>query len=84
LKGVADFAQQSLGSAVRVGRPKGLIALPEAHAGPAFATLAGLVRFAASDPIDLRSLEPGTGQLVTKASPGALLQRLMAAFRANY
>ena len=84
LKGVADYAQQSLGSAVRVGRPKGLIALPEAHAGPAFATLAGLVRFAASDPIDLRSLEPGTGQLVTKASPGALLQRLMAAFRANY
>ncbi|RYD48301.1 MAG: cell division protein FtsA, partial [Sphingomonadales bacterium] len=84
LKGVADYAQQSLGSAVRVGRAKGLIALPEAHGGPAFATLAGLARFAASDPIDLRSLEPSSGQLVTKASPGALLQRLMAAFRANY
>jgi len=83
LKGVADYAQQSLGSAVRVGRPKGLTALPEAHSGPAFATLAGLARFAATDPIDLRSLEP-THQLVTKTSPGALLQRLMAAFRANY
>ncbi|MES2989443.1 MAG: cell division protein FtsA [Pseudomonadota bacterium] len=83
LKGVADYAQQSLGSAVRVGRPKGLVALPEAHGGPAFATLAGLARFAAADPIDLRSLEPAH-QMVTKASPGALLQRLMAAFRANY
>jgi cell division protein FtsA len=83
LKGVADYAQQSLGSAVRIGRPKGLAALPEAHSGPAFSTLAGLARFAATDPIDLRSLEP-SHQLVTKTSPGALFHRLMAAFRANY
>ena len=84
LKGIADYAQQSLGNAVRVGRPKGLIALPEAHAGPAFATLAGLARFAAMDPIDLRALEPSNHQIVTKASPGAVLQRLMATFRSNY
>lgn len=84
LKGIADYAQQSLGNAVRVGRPKGLIALPEAHAGPAFATLAGLARFAAADPIDLRALEPAGHQMVTKASPGAILQRLMTAFRSNY
>ncbi|WP_029935441.1 cell division protein FtsA [Sphingomonas sp. UNC305MFCol5.2] len=84
LKGIADYAQQSLGNAVRVGRPKGLIALPEAHAGPAFATLAGLARFAAADPIDLRALEPTGHQIVTKASPGAILQRLMTAFRSNY
>jgi cell division protein FtsA len=83
LKGIADYAQQSLGSAVRIGRPKGLAALPEAHSGPAFATLAGLARFAATDPIDLRSLEP-SHQLVTKTSSGALLRRLMAAFRTNY
>jgi cell division protein FtsA len=83
LKGIADYAQQSLGSAVRIGRPKGLAALPEAHSGPAFATLAGLARFAAADPIDLRSLEP-SHQLVTKTSSGALLRRLMAAFRTNY
>jgi len=83
LKGIADYAQQALGSAVRVGRPRGLIALPEAHSGPAFATLAGLARFAAADPIDLRSLEPAH-QLVTRASPRAVLSRLMAAFRANY
>jgi cell division protein FtsA len=84
LKGIADYAQQSLGSAVRVGRPKGLIGLPEAHSGPAFATLAGLARFAAADPIDLRSLQPSNGQLVTRTSPTAVFHRLMAAFRANY
>jgi cell division protein FtsA len=83
LKGLADYAQQVLGSSVRVGRPRGLVALPEAHSGPAFATLAGLARFAASDPIDLRSLEMHH-QLVTKASPGAVFSRLIAAFRSNY
>jgi cell division protein FtsA len=84
LKGIADYAQQFLGSAVRVGRPKGLVALPEAHAGPAFATLAGLARFAAANPIDLRALEPSRHQMVTRTNPGALFQRLIAAFRANY
>jgi cell division protein FtsA len=83
LKGIADYAQQLLGSTVKVGRPKGLIALPEAHSGPAFATLAGLARFAAADPIDLRALEP-QHQLVTRASPRAVLGRLMAAFKSNY
>ena len=83
LKGIADYAQQALGSAVRVGRPRGLAALPEAHSGPAFATLAGLARFAAADPIDLRSLEP-SHQLVTRSSPRAVFSRLITAFRANY
>ncbi|GAA0735921.1 cell division protein FtsA [Sphingomonas sp. ABOLD] len=84
LAGIADYAQQALGNAVRVGRPRGLLAMPNAHAGPAFSTLAGLTQFAAADPIDLRTLEPSRHQLVTRASPGALFQRLIAAFRANY
>ncbi|KTF67576.1 cell division protein FtsA [Sphingomonas sp. HT-1] len=84
LAGVADYAQQALGNAVRVGKPRGLLAMPSAHSGPAFSTLAGLAQFAAADPIDLRALEPGRHQLVTRASPGALFQRLIAAFRANY
>ncbi len=83
LKGIADYAQQALGRSVRVGRPRGLSALPEAHSGPAFATLAGLAAFAAADPVDLRALsEPY--QLVVRSTPKALLQRMMAAFRANY
>ncbi|PXA88272.1 cell division protein FtsA [Nostoc sp. 3335mG] len=83
LTGIADYMQQVLGSMVRVGRAKGLVALPEAHSGPAFATLAGLACFAAADPLDLRTLEP-KHQLVTRASPRAVFSRLLAAFRANY
>jgi cell division protein FtsA len=83
LKGIADYAQQALGRAVRVGRPRGLSGMPDAHSGPAFATLAGLARFAASDPVDLRALEP-THQMVTRSNPKAVFQRLIAAFRANY
>jgi cell division protein FtsA len=83
LRGIADYAQQVLGSPVRVGRPRGLSALPEAHAGPAFATLAGLATFAASDPVDLRAMETAY-QTVVRPKGGALFQRLMQAFRTNY
>lgn len=83
LKGIADYAQQALGRSVRIGRPRGLSALPEAHSGPAFATLAGLASFAAANPVDLRAIEP-QGQLVVRANPKALFQRMMTAFRANY
>lgn len=83
LKGIADYAQQALGRPVRVGRARGLVALPDAHSGPGFATLAGLAMFAASNPVDLRALQP-TQQMVSRPSTGALFQRLLTAFRANY
>ena len=83
LKGIADYAQQSLGRSVRIGRPRGLTGLPDAHAGPGFATLAGLAFFAASDPIDLRGLAP-MQQMVHR--PGGLrgFWKLVQAARANY
>ncbi len=83
LRGMADFAQSALGRAVRIGRPRGLIGLPEAHSGPGFATLAGLVHYAASDPIDLRQLM-AEGQTVHRLPAAGLVQRLMAAFRTGY
>jgi cell division protein FtsA len=83
LKGVADYAQQALGRSVRVGRPRGLTGLPEAHAGPGFATLAGLAFFAADDPIDLRGLVP-QAQTVTRARGMGAIRRLIQAARANY
>ncbi len=83
LKGVADYVQQALGRAVRVGRPRGLTALPDAHSGPAFATLAGLAFFAASDPIDLRSVAPAN-QMIHKPRGLGAVRRLMAAVKANY
>ncbi|MEP9403309.1 cell division protein FtsA [Sphingomonas sp. VNH70] len=83
LKGIADYAQQALGRPVRVGRARGLAMLPEAHAGPGFATLAGLAMFAASNPVDLRTL-PSGGQIVSRPTTGAFFQRLWTAFRTNY
>ncbi len=83
LKGIADYAQQALGRSVRVGRPRGLTGLPEAHSGPGFATLAGLAFFAANDPIDLRGLVQ-TAQTVHRPKGLKALRRLIQAARANY
>jgi cell division protein FtsA len=83
LRGIADYAQGALGRAVRIGRPRGLVGLPPAHSGPGFATLAGLVHYAASDPIDLRALMP-EHQLVHSLPKGGLMQRLIAAFKTGY
>jgi cell division protein FtsA len=83
LKGIADYAQQALGRSVRIGRPRGLTGLPEAHAGPGFATLAGLAFFAASDPIDLRGLAP-TQQMVHRQRGLRGFWKLVQAAKANY
>ncbi|WP_010215689.1 cell division protein FtsA [Sphingomonas sp. PAMC 26621] len=83
LKGIADYAQAALGRSVRIGRPRGLMGLPEAHATPAFTTLAGLAFYAAADPIDLRALS-SKQQLVHRPKGFAAFRRLMAAARANY
>jgi cell division protein FtsA len=60
-----------------------LIGLPDAHSGPAFATLSGLAQVAASNPIDLRQL-PVDQQTVHRAASGGLMQRMIAAFRSGY
>ncbi|WP_203310604.1 MULTISPECIES: cell division protein FtsA [Sphingomonas] len=83
LKGVADYAQQALGRSVRIGRPRGLTALPDAHGGPAFATLAGLAFYAASDPIDLRGAAPQP-QTVHRQKGLGMVRKLIQAARANY
>src|SRR4029453_7327829 len=54
-KNVADYMQGVLGRAVRVGRPKQLTGLPEAHSGPAFSTLVGLAILAGSGRGDIRA-----------------------------
>ena len=56
LAGFADFAQSALGRPVRIGKPPALRGLPEAHATPGFATLAGLCLYAADDPVDIRAV----------------------------
>lgn len=83
MKGIADFAQGALGRTVRVGRPLAMPGLPEAHSGPAFATLAGLARFAAEGPVDLRLMQH-EAQSVTTFASGSLWKRFMAAFKSEY
>jgi cell division protein FtsA len=80
LTGLADYAQSALGRPVRIGRSPQLRGLPEAHAVPGFATLAGLVLYAAEDPIDIRSIG---SRFQTRVKAGGLAQvgRIWAAMR---
>jgi cell division protein FtsA len=82
LKGIADYAQGVLGRAVRIGRPA-LRGLPEAHSGPAFATLVGLALFAASNELDLRGVA-APGAAARKEPGGNIVQRLISAFRSGF
>ncbi len=83
LKGIADHVQGVLGRAVRIGAPGGLVGTPEAHAGPSFATLCGLVLYAASDPVDLRQMH-SEAQDVRHFGSGRIFARIAEAIRANF
>lgn len=79
LRGIADFAQASLKRNVRIGRPRGLIGLPEAQSGAAFATLAGLILHGAAPRFDLTRLplkSGGTAQPRTQSALTRLFQQL--------
>ncbi|MEY4237924.1 MAG: cell division protein FtsA [Pseudomonadota bacterium] len=80
LAGLADYAQAALGKPVRIGRPLHIKGLPEAHATPGFSTLAGLVLYAAADPIDIRKVGR-SGQEVTRFDQLGLVGRLYRAVR---
>ncbi len=52
MQGVRDLAAMVLDKQVRLGRPVGLQGLPEATGGPAFATCAGLLRYAVVNQVE--------------------------------
>jgi cell division protein FtsA len=83
LKGIADYAQGVLGRAVRIGRPS-LPGLPDAHSGPAFATLVGLAQFAASSELDLRAVMSPQQAVQKESGGGNVVQRLISAFRSGF
>jgi cell division protein FtsA len=83
LKGIAEHVQAALGRAVRIGKPNGIAGVPEAHSGPAFTTLIGLVRYAASDPIDLKKQFDPEGEFAGGAMP-SLYERIKRAIRENF
>ncbi len=82
LKNIADYMQGVLGRAVRVGRPRTLTGLPEAHGGPAFSSLVGLALLSASDSGDLR--DPGRSGARQANKDSGLIGRLLTALKQGY
>ena len=82
LKNIADYMQGVLGRAVRVGRPKTITGLPEAHSGPAFSALVGLASLAASGTGDIRDLTLGT--IKERRPASGLVGRLISALKQGY
>lgn len=80
LVGLADYAQAALGKPVRIGRVPHLAGLAEAHVKPGFSTLAGLVLYAADDPVDIRSFGKGSQRTVRYSGIG-MVGRVVSAFR---
>lgn len=80
LAGLADYAQAALGKPVRIGKAPALRGLPDAHSTPGFATLAGLVLYAAADPVDIRAIGPSF-QPTHRYSGLALVNRVYRALR---
>jgi cell division protein FtsA len=78
LRGIADFAQGALARNVRVGRPRGLIGLPEAQSTAAFATLAGLILHGSQPRLDLARMpvSRGAGGRTAQDQPRSAFARL--------
>jgi cell division protein FtsA len=72
LVGLADYAQAALGRPVRIGSAPRLSGLPDGHAKAGFATLAGLVLYAAADPVDIRSIRSGYQLAMRPGGLGAI------------
>lgn len=83
LKGVAEHMQGALGRTVRIGRPTGLSGIPDAHSGPAFSTLVGLIHYAASDHVDLKSGYDLRGESMSGTMPN-IIDRIKRAIRENF
>jgi cell division protein FtsA len=81
LKNIADYMQGVLGRAVRVGRPRTITGLPEAHSGPAFSTLVGLAMLAGSGSGDIRDISHSSRP--AKAASG-FVGRMLAALKQGY
>jgi cell division protein FtsA len=82
LKNIADYMQGVLGRAVRVGRPRTITGLPEAHSGPGFSTLVGLAMLAGEGSGDIRDLAL-VGVTQKKPATG-MVGRLIAAMRGGF
>lgn len=78
LPGLRDLGQSVLDKQVRLGRPIRISGLPDAVAGPAYATTAGLLTY-----ITERSDEMPT-RVIAHAEPESLMMRLRLWLRENW
>ncbi len=72
LAGVRELAARILGKQVRLGRPSGLRGLPDAAAGPAFATAAGLLAWAAGQGRTMHDID------LDPERPAGLIRRIVS------
>ncbi len=82
LKNIADYMQGVLGRTVRVGRPRTLPGLPDAHSGPAFSTLVGLACLGGSKSGDIRDIALGT--IIRQPAAKGLLARFISIMKREY
>ncbi len=68
LQGLREMAELILDKQVRLGRPRRLKGLPESASGPAFATCAGLLRYAIQDHV--AHTAPGARQALVPSDEG--------------
>ena len=80
LKNIADYMQGVLGRAVRVGRPKQLTGLPDAHSGPGFSTLVGLAMLASSGRGDVRDIAVPVARVAKKGMMGRLIDAMKGGY----
>jgi cell division protein FtsA len=80
MQGVRDLAALVLDKQVRLGRPVGIQGLPEATGGPAFATCAGLLRYALVNYAD----SPARASRASEATADGALARLGGWLRRNF
>jgi cell division protein FtsA len=71
LVGAREMAAQILGRQVRLGRPTQLRGLPDAASGPAFATAAGLLTWAAGDGRSMQDID------LNPERPRGLMRRIV-------
>jgi cell division protein FtsA len=71
LVGAREMAAQILGRQVRLGRPIQLRGLPDAASGPAFATAAGLLTWAAGDGRSMQDID------LNPERPSGLMRRIV-------
>jgi cell division protein FtsA len=75
LSGAREMAARMLNRQVRLGRPHGLRGLPDSASGPAFATAAGLLSWAAGEGRTMRDIDLDSDR------PAGLLRRVVAFLR---